>query len=56
MGGPGLKVRSLACSPEVSRLAAVQAVAWVSGGAGFEPDGPEVVAGGESHVGVKCGG
>ena len=27
-----------------------------SGGAGFEPDGAEVVASGEVHVGVECGG
>jgi hypothetical protein len=27
-----------------------------SGGVGFEPDGAEVVAGGEAHVGVECGG
>jgi hypothetical protein len=27
-----------------------------SGGAGFEPDGAEVVASGEAHVGVECGG
>ncbi|MDX6335516.1 MAG: hypothetical protein QOG05_2856, partial [Streptosporangiaceae bacterium] len=27
-----------------------------SGGVGFEPEGAEVVAGGEAHVGVECGG
>lgn len=27
-----------------------------SGGAGFEPDGAEVVASSEAHVGVECGG
>ena len=27
-----------------------------SGGVGFEPDGAEVVAGGEAHVGVERGG
>ena len=27
-----------------------------SGGVGFEPDRAEVVAGGEAHVGVECGG
>jgi hypothetical protein len=27
-----------------------------SGGASFEPDGAEVVASGEAHVGVECGG
>jgi hypothetical protein len=44
------------CWP-VSRLASVLAAArGGSGGAGFEPDGAEVVAGGEAHVGVECGG
>ena len=27
-----------------------------SGGVGFEPDGAELVAGGEAHVGVERGG
>ena len=51
---------SVAISPEPDRmerrrLRAQAAAGGGSGGAGFEPDGAEVVASGEAHVGVECG-